>query len=99
MTTFVLDASVAVSGLRAKDVHHARSVASLVGVMQGLDTIVVPAIFGVEVAAALSRAGDPHRTVLRATSGFLPRARVVTSGPNNEILAKAHLVGVSAQPP
>jgi predicted nucleic acid-binding protein len=135
MTVSVLDASVAVSALRASDANHARSASHLAPLLQGIDTIVVPAIFDVEVVATLVRAGYASVDARRAADLFVSRARMVTLGPraaraasrtaartrlrtgdaiyvwvaereglplvtlDAEILARAHLAGVTAVAP
>ena len=135
MTVSVLDASVAVSALRANDVNHARAASYLAPLLQGVDTIVVPTIFDVEVVATLVRAGYATADARRAADLFVSRARLVTLGPraaraasntasrtrlrtgdavyvsvaereglplvtfDAEILARAHMAGVSAVAP
>ena len=135
MTVSVLDASVAVSALRANDVNHARAVSYLAPLLQGVDTIVVPTLFDVEVVATLVRAGYPPADARRAADLFVSRARMVTLGPraaraasntasrtrlrtgdavyvsvaqreglplvtfDAEILARAHMAGVTAVAP
>jgi len=135
MSAYVLDASVAISSLRANDSNHARATAHLAPLLQGTDSVIVPSIFGVEVVASLVRAGVLARDARRAADLFLARARVVSLGPraaraaagvaartrlrtgdaiyvwvaereslslvtfDGEILARAHLAGVSAVAP
>ena len=81
MTTFVLDASVAISSLRASEPNHARAASHLAAVLQGIDSIVVPSIFDVEIVASLVRAGVAAVDARRAADVFLARARVVALGP------------------
>jgi predicted nucleic acid-binding protein len=81
MSTYVLDASVAVSALRASDANHVRAASYVAPLLQGLDSIVVPAIFDVEVVATLTRAGVAAADARRATDLFLRGARTVTLGP------------------
>jgi predicted nucleic acid-binding protein len=79
MSVFVLDACVLVSLLRT-DANHVKALAALLPLVQGLDSMVVPALFEVEVTAALARAGagaQSHADFAR----FLARAKVVTLGP------------------
>ena len=78
---YVLDASVAVASLRPNEPHHAAAVAYLSPLLKGLDSIVVPSIFRVEVASALARAGFTGAQVARFVNGFLAHATVVTLGP------------------
>jgi predicted nucleic acid-binding protein len=135
LSTYVLDASVAISALRASDANHERATAYVVPLVQGVDSIVVPAIFEAEVVATLSRAGVSARDARRAAELFVTHADVVTLGPraaraaastasrtrlrtgdaiyvwvaerrllplvtlDAEILARAHLAGVTAVPP
>jgi len=81
MSVSVLDASVAVSALRANDANHTRAAAYLAPLLQGIDAIVVPAIFDVEVVATLVRAGYRPVDARRAADLFVSRARLVTLGP------------------
>jgi len=81
MSVSVLDASVAISALRASDVNHARAASHLAPLLQGIDSIVIPSIFDAEVVATLVRAGVLPIDVRRAAGLFLTRARVVTLGP------------------
>jgi predicted nucleic acid-binding protein len=81
MTMSVLDASVAVSALRASDANHARAVSHLAPLLQGVDSIVVPTLFDVEVVATLIRAGYAASDARRAADLFVSRARMVTLGP------------------
>jgi predicted nucleic acid-binding protein len=53
----VLDASVAVAAARRREPAHARSRLRVTRILRGLDDFVVPALFPVEVGAALARAG------------------------------------------
>jgi predicted nucleic acid-binding protein len=81
MSTYVLDASVAVSALRASDANHSRAASHLAPLLQGIDSIVVPPIFDVEVVATLVRAGYAPADARRAADLFVGRARTVTLGP------------------
>ena len=81
MSTYVLDASVAVSALRANDANHARAASHLAPLLQGIDTVVVPSIFHVEVVAILARAGVALANARRAADLFVGTARVITLGP------------------
>ncbi len=78
---YVLDASVAVASLRPREPRHAASVAYLSPLLRGSDAIVVPAIFPIEVASALARAGFTPAQVDRFVGGFLAHATLVTIGP------------------
>jgi predicted nucleic acid-binding protein len=77
----VLDASVAVASLRPHEPSHAAAVARLTPLVRGVDSIVVPTIFRVEVGSALARAGFAPRDADRFIDGFLANATVVTLGP------------------
>jgi predicted nucleic acid-binding protein len=135
MSVSVLDASVAVSALRANDANHARAASYLAPLLQGIDAIVVPTLFEVEVVATLVRAGIAPADARRAADLFVSRGRQVTLGPraaraasntasrthlrtgdaiyvwvaqreglplvtfDGDILARAHLAGVTAVAP
>jgi len=81
LSAYVLDASVAISALRATDSNRPRATAYLVPLLQGTDSIVVPAIFDVEIVATLVRAGFPFPDARRAADLFVASARAVTLGP------------------
>lgn len=81
MSVYVLDASVAVAALRPNEPRHAAARRRLVPLLTGSDTIVVPAIFGVEVASALARVGFPAASARRYADSFVSRGRLVTIGP------------------
>jgi predicted nucleic acid-binding protein len=83
LSTYVLDASVAISALRAGDVNHARAASHLAPLLQGIDSIVVPAIFNVEIVATLTRAGYTPPDARRAADLFVGTARTVTLGPRS----------------
>jgi predicted nucleic acid-binding protein len=81
LSAYVLDASVALSALRGGDPNHVRAAAYLAPVLQGSDSIVVPAIFEVELVATLTRAGYAPADARRAADLFVGAARIVTLGP------------------
>jgi predicted nucleic acid-binding protein len=81
LSIYVLDASVAISALRAGDANHARAASYLAPLLQGIDSIVVPAIFDVEVVATLARAGYAPIDARRAADLFVGTSRMVTLGP------------------
>ena len=58
-----LDASVAVTGHQSKEPNHAVARTRVDRVFAGTDVLVVPAIFPVEVASALTRAGVDAKAV------------------------------------
>ena len=78
---YVLDASVAIASLRANEPLHVAAVRYLSPLLRGLDAIVVPSIFRIEVASTLARAGFLPAQVARFVGGFLARATVKTIGP------------------
>jgi predicted nucleic acid-binding protein len=82
MTAYVLDASVAISALRSGDTNHARAASYLAPLLQGIDSITVPATFDVEVVATLVRCGYPPADARRAADLFVGQARSVTLGPH-----------------
>ena len=59
----VLDASVAVAAARSGEPSHASSRKRVSRVLAGEDQIIVPALFPIEVAAALARAGEAPSAV------------------------------------
>jgi predicted nucleic acid-binding protein len=79
---YVLDASVAVAAVRPNEHAYAPSRARVARALQGVDEIVVPALFSIEVGAALARAGwavaDIEAYVAPLAS---PPHRIVTLGP------------------
>src|SRR6202041_620702 len=81
MSAFVLDASVAISSLRGSDANHARAASHLAPLLQGMDSVVVPSVFDVEVVSPLAGGGGAAAAPRRAADLFAARARVVTLGP------------------
>lgn len=78
---YVLDASVAVAAARPREPSYAAACARVTRVLAGLDEIVVPALFRIEVASTLSRTGfDPTR-VRAHVEHLLGSATVVVLGP------------------
>jgi predicted nucleic acid-binding protein len=78
----VLDASVAVAAARPNEPSHAAARARVAEVLAGNDEIVVPAIFPVEVGAALARVGEPAAAVCTYVDMLMSvAAEVVTIGP------------------
>lgn len=78
---YVLDASVAVAAARPSELTHAAALRRLERVLRGDDEIVVPVIFQIEVAAALTRVGIPAVEVTSYVEKLLAVAAVVTLGP------------------
>jgi predicted nucleic acid-binding protein len=78
----VLDASVAVAGVRLSEPSHAVSRARVARVLAGDDEIVVPAIFPIEVGASLARVGEPTAAVCAYVDALMSVASAVaTIGP------------------
>jgi len=83
----ILDASVVVASERPKEPGHARSRAQVDRVLRGDDEIVVPAIFGVEIVAALARRGHDWTAAARLVGALVaPPGEVVTLGPRRAVL-------------
>jgi len=68
LSEYVLDASVAVASLRPNEPGHTAAKKRLGVLLTGSDTLVVPAIFGIEVASALARVGFPPADALKRGS-------------------------------
>jgi predicted nucleic acid-binding protein len=81
LTLFVLDASVAVASVQTTSTAYGAARACIARILVGTDAIVVPAIFEVEVTAALARGGVAALDVARFAGPLLANARVVTVGP------------------
>ncbi len=77
----VLDASVAVAAARPHEPGHRRSRARIEAVLTGTDAIVVPTLFGIEVAASLARVGVTLPAIHSYVDTLLAGAAVVTLGP------------------
>ena len=79
---YVLDASVAVAAAHPSESTHAAALARVMRVMHGLDELVVPVIFAIEVAAALSRTGSPAPVIERFIAPLIASpTRIITIGP------------------
>lgn len=78
---YVLDASVAVAAARPQEPSYVAAFARVSRVLAGLDEIVVPAIFQIEVASALSRTGFAEKWVNAHVEHLLSSATVVVLGP------------------
>ena len=78
----VLDASVVVASMRAGEPSHAPARARVERALQGVDELVEPAIFSVEVAGALARRGIAESDIrdLVQALGRAPH-KIVTIGP------------------
>lgn len=93
VSTYVLDASVAVAAVRPREAEHRSARARLVSLLTGADAIVVPAIFDAEVTSTLVRG----RASMPAVRAYLDRdlgaRKVVTIGPR----AARAISGVAAR--
>jgi predicted nucleic acid-binding protein len=79
---YVLDASVAVAAAHPNEPTHALARSRLVRVLAGEDEIVVPALFPIEVAAALSRTGSPATLVENFVTPLVAApTKIFTIGP------------------
>jgi predicted nucleic acid-binding protein len=86
---YVLDAAVAVAALRTTEASHTASLRRCMPFFTGIDEIVVPAIFDVEVVSALIRRGaEPKRVGMLFEQHFSTRT-VVTIGPRAARAARA----------
>jgi predicted nucleic acid-binding protein len=78
----VLDASVAVAASRRHERSHASARARVARVLRGEDEVILPALFAIEVGAALARAGEPVAAVRAYVESLLATAtKVVSLGP------------------
>jgi predicted nucleic acid-binding protein len=78
---FVLDASVAVAAARPRELGHRRARTRVEAILSGADEIVVPSLFGIEVAASLARAGVPLPAIRSYVDALSSGAAVVPIGP------------------
>lgn len=77
----VLDASVAVAAVRPQEPFHTASRQRLKRILRAPDSIVVPAIFTVEVGAALARVGENPVAIRNWVNAFAePPHEIVTIG-------------------
>jgi predicted nucleic acid-binding protein len=81
VTTYVLDASVAVAAVRASEPSHPAARLRLAALLAGNDEVVVPAIFDAEVTSALVRRDASPAAVRRFIERDLGSREVVTIGP------------------
>ncbi len=79
--TYVLDASVAVAALRSTEPHHAAALQRCAPLFAGRDAVVVPALFDIELVAALVRRGVAATRVALFLERHFATRRVVTIGP------------------
>jgi predicted nucleic acid-binding protein len=78
---YVLDASVAVAALRRNEPDHAAALRHCMPLFAGHDQTVVPAIFDIEVVAALVRRGAPVNRVSQFFARHFASRTLVTIGP------------------
>ena len=81
MSTYVLDASVAVAAVRRAEPSYPAARARLALILAGTDHAVVPATFDAEVTSALVRAGVSPIAGRRYLDHELAARQVVTIGP------------------
>jgi predicted nucleic acid-binding protein len=93
VSTYVLDASVAVAAVRPSEPAHRAARARLSALLTGTDAIVVPAIFDVEVIAALVRAHATGGAAEEYLERDLGARQLVTIGPR----AARAISGVAAR--
>lgn len=93
MSSYVLDASVAVAAVRPSEPHHRAARARLAAILTGADAIVVPAIFDVEVTASLVRGLGSSSAAREYLERDLGARELVTIGPR----AARAISGVAAR--
>lgn len=81
MSSYVLDASVAVAAVRTSERSHREARARLGAVLTGADLIIVPVIFDVEVVSALVRGGGQYAAVREFLDRDLGTRQLVSIGP------------------
>ncbi len=81
MTTYVLDASVAVAAVRPSEPSHAAARNRLAALLTGADDVVVPAIFDFEVTSALVRGQASPASARRYLERDLAARKLITIGP------------------
>ncbi len=101
MTTYVLDASVAVAAVRAGEPSHIAARARIASLLAGDDDIIVPALFDVEVTSALVRGRASPAAARRYIEHDLGARRLVTIGPRSAraisaVAARTHLRAAAA---
>jgi predicted nucleic acid-binding protein len=101
MTTYVLDASVAVAAVRPREPSHRAARARLASLLAGDDDVIVPAIFDVEVTSALVRGQASPAAVRRYLDRDLGARQLVTIGPRSAraisaVAARTHLRAADA---
>ncbi len=86
----VLDASVAIASVRPTEPAYAAARARIDRVLQGLDTLVQPSNFRVEVGGALALLGRPEAEIRSLVDPLCsPPHTMVTIGPKSSAAAEA----------
>lgn len=93
MSTYVLDASVAVAAVRPQEPSHGVSRARVASVLAGSDEIVVPVLFDIEVTSALVRGRASATSARDYLERDLAARQLVTIGPR----AARAISGVAAR--
>jgi predicted nucleic acid-binding protein len=93
VSTYVLDASVAVAAVRPSEPSHRAARVRLASLLAGIDSIVVPAIFDIEVTSALVRGGAAIAVVNEYLKRDLAARELITLGPR----AARAISGVAAR--
>ncbi len=98
---YVLDAWIAIAAMKPTEPLHVASAWRIDRVLTGVDTLVVPSLFAVEVTAGLTRSGVPAGHVERYVAALLASTDVVTIGPRSathiaRIAARTHLRAADA---
>jgi predicted nucleic acid-binding protein len=89
----VLDASVAIASVRPSEPAYAAARARMDRVLQGLDELVQPSTFRVEVGGALARLGRPEAEIRRLVDPLCaPPHAIVTIGPKGAAAAEARAI-------
>jgi predicted nucleic acid-binding protein len=91
---YVLDASVAVAALRTTEPGHADALRRCLPLFAGHDDVIVPAIFDIEVVAALVRRGADAAQVGAFFEKHFATRTLVTIGPRAARAVRA-VVGVT----
>jgi predicted nucleic acid-binding protein len=81
VTTYVLDASVAVAAVRPSEPSHVVARNRLATLLTGADVVVVPAIFDFEVTSALVRGQASPASARRYLERDLAARTLITIGP------------------
>jgi predicted nucleic acid-binding protein len=81
VSTYVLDASVAVAAVRPGEPSHGAARARLASLLAGIDSIIVPAIFDIEVTSALVRGRASIAAVREYLERDLAARELITIGP------------------